>query len=60
MEAKRCDDCGAYFTKSYRGTYYLVREGIGGFYEVEGKLDLCDKCWNKMLKIVFADLEAKE
>ena len=61
MKAYKCDDCREFFEdKGFRGAYYLVRGVIGSFYELNGRLDLCDKCWNKMLKKVFKDLETKE
>lgn len=59
MKALKCDDCGTYFEGGYRGAYYLIRDGVGSFYTLEGHLDLCDKCWNKMLKKVIKDLEVK-
>lgn len=59
MEAYKCDDCGCYFEAQDRdrSTYYMVRDGVGSFYQLKGTLDLCDKCWDKMLKKVFADLK---
>lgn len=59
MEAKKCDDCGAYYEPELRSVYYLIREGVGSFYGLEGHLDLCNECWNRMLKEVFCGLEVK-
>ena len=59
MLAFKCDDCGELFESKTRGAYYLVRNGVGSLYRLEGTLDLCDKCWGKMLEKVFPDLAAK-
>ena len=60
MKASQCDDCKSFYEPSYRGSYYSVRDGVSTFYILKGSLDLCDKCWNKMLKEVFKDMEVKE
>ena len=60
MEAKKCDDCGVFYESSLRSAYYLIRDKIGSSYSLQGKLDLCDKCWNKMLKVVCKDLKMRE
>ena len=60
MQAYKCDDCGKLFEKlPYRGAYYSIRDGVGTFYNLDGKLNLCGECWNKMLKKVFKDMEIK-
>ena len=61
MIAYKCDDCGVLFEVKQRAEfYYSVREGVGAFYRLEGNLDLCEKCWNKMLKEVFKTLEGRK
>lgn len=61
MKALKCDDCGTYYERTIsRSAYYRLRDGVGSFYALKGHLDLCDKCWNKMLKEVTKQLEAKD
>ena len=60
MKALKCDDCGEYFEMDYRGAYYFIRDCTSCFYTLNGDLDLCPKCWNKMLKEITPDLGGKE
>ena len=61
MKVFRCDDCNECIDKPCaESDYYLIRDGVGSFYELEGNLDLCPKCWNKMLKEVMPNLKAEQ
>ena len=58
MEAFKCDDCGELFERKQRGDFYRIRDGVSSFVRLDIKFDLCDKCWNKMLREI--QLEIKE
>ena len=58
MDIYKCDRCGKPFEeKSYVGSYVLLRDGVGSFFNLEHSLDLCPKCYLPILKEVFGDFE---
>lgn len=56
MKALKCDDCGDLYEKGHGGTYYLIRDGVSSFVTLEINLDLCNKCWNKMIEKIQKEL----
>lgn len=60
MKALKCDDCGKLYEEAYRGDFYSAKDGVSSSVGLDIQLDLCSKCWNKMLRVISFATEEKD